>query len=130
MTITVRGTGPGAGAPSTSGESVSRCPLCGAPNDCSLARAAGSRGREACWCMGVEVDAGLTRFLAGQAAQAACLCPRCASGDVPSPCIGVCRLDAAGGHCIGCLRTVEEIGAWSGMDAAARAAVLRRVRAG
>ncbi|MFL0416267.1 DUF1289 domain-containing protein [uncultured Sphingomonas sp.] len=38
----------------------------------------------------------------------------------PSPCIGVCRLDAAGAMCLGCFRTLVEIGDWSGADAARR----------
>lgn len=32
----------------------------------------------------------------------------------PSPCISVCQMDADTGWCIGCLRTIEEIGAWAG----------------
>ncbi|XDF34943.1 DUF1289 domain-containing protein [Paracidovorax avenae] len=32
---------------------------------------------------------------------------------VPSPCIGVCRMDAAGHHCEGCFRTLDEIRDWS-----------------
>ena len=32
---------------------------------------------------------------------------------VPSPCIGLCRMDAAHGWCEGCHRTIEEITAWS-----------------
>ena len=32
----------------------------------------------------------------------------------PSPCISVCQMDAATGWCIGCLRNLEEIGAWAG----------------
>jgi uncharacterized protein len=31
-----------------------------------------------------------------------------------SPCIGVCKLDVHG-VCIGCLRTIEEIAAWTRM---------------
>lgn len=33
--------------------------------------------------------------------------------EVPSPCMSVCRMDAATGWCEGCLRTLEEIAAWS-----------------
>ena len=33
--------------------------------------------------------------------------------DVPSPCISVCRVDADSGWCEGCLRTLDEIAAWS-----------------
>jgi predicted Fe-S protein YdhL (DUF1289 family) len=36
-----------------------------------------------------------------------------AEGPVPSPCVGVCRMDAASGLCQGCLRTLDEITAWS-----------------
>lgn len=35
---------------------------------------------------------------------------------VPSPCINVCRMDAASGYCEGCLRTIDEIAAWSQAD--------------
>lgn len=31
---------------------------------------------------------------------------------VPSPCISVCRMDAATGLCEGCFRTLDEIAAW------------------
>ncbi len=35
---------------------------------------------------------------------------------VPSPCTGVCRIDADGsGLCAGCLRTRDEIATWSTM---------------
>jgi predicted Fe-S protein YdhL (DUF1289 family) len=33
----------------------------------------------------------------------------------PSPCINVCRMDAATGWCEGCQRTLQEIGTWSGL---------------
>jgi hypothetical protein len=35
---------------------------------------------------------------------------------VPSPCIDVCRMDAASGWCEGCLRTIDEIIAWGALD--------------
>ena len=41
----------------------------------------------------------------------------------PSPCINVCRIDAATSRCLGCRRTLDEIAAWSRMDDAARRAV-------
>jgi predicted Fe-S protein YdhL (DUF1289 family) len=31
---------------------------------------------------------------------------------VPSPCISVCRMDAATGLCEGCFRTLDEIASW------------------
>ena len=36
--------------------------------------------------------------------------------NVPSPCISVCRIDADSGRCDGCLRTLDEIAAWSRLD--------------
>lgn len=39
-----------------------------------------------------------------------------ASAAVPSPCISVCRIDAASGWCEGCLRTIDEIARWSLLD--------------
>jgi uncharacterized protein len=51
------------------------------------------------------------------------------SDDVPSPCISVCRMDAQGELCIGCLRTLDEIAAWSRMDDRERRAVWRQIAA-
>jgi len=47
-----------------------------------------------------------------------------APDQVASPCISVCVIDAPGGMCIGCLRTLDEIAAWSVLDAEAKRAVL------
>ncbi|MDP3618771.1 MAG: DUF1289 domain-containing protein [Ramlibacter sp.] len=35
-------------------------------------------------------------------------------GDVPSPCISVCRMDPITQWCEGCFRTLEEIAQWGG----------------
>jgi uncharacterized protein len=43
-----------------------------------------------------------------------------------TPCIGVCQLDSEG-YCIGCRRTIEEIGRWRGMSEAERLRVMREV---
>lgn len=56
------------------------------------------------------------------------LCPACLSGDVPSPCVSLCTLDAAQQSCRGCGRSVTEITLWHDMEPAARVAVLLRVR--
>jgi predicted Fe-S protein YdhL (DUF1289 family) len=45
---------------------------------------------------------------------------------VPSPCISVCRMDAQG-LCEGCLRTLDEIAAWSTLDDAAKRVVWLRI---
>jgi uncharacterized protein len=42
---------------------------------------------------------------------------------VPSPCINVCRMNAATGWCDGCLRTIDEIANWSLLDDAEKRAV-------
>lgn len=42
------------------------------------------------------------------------------TSNVPSPCISVCRMDTAGQWCTGCLRSLEEIAAWSGLDDAGK----------
>ena len=44
--------------------------------------------------------------------------------DVASPCINVCRMNPDTGLCEGCLRTLAEIAAWSGMSADEKRAVL------
>lgn len=45
----------------------------------------------------------------------------------PSPCINLCRMDAASGLCLGCFRTLDEIARWSRLDDAAREAILAAV---
>ena len=35
-----------------------------------------------------------------------------AGADIASPCVSVCRMDAASGLCEGCLRTLDEITQW------------------
>jgi predicted Fe-S protein YdhL (DUF1289 family) len=46
---------------------------------------------------------------------------------VASPCISVCRIDAASGLCVGCLRTLDEIACWGSVDDAARRGILGAV---
>ena len=46
---------------------------------------------------------------------------------VPSPCVSVCAIDAATGLCTGCLRTIDEIAAWSVLDDDERRAVWARI---
>jgi len=43
---------------------------------------------------------------------------------VASPCTSVCRIDESSGLCVGCLRTLDEIAAWSVLDDDARRAVV------
>ena len=46
---------------------------------------------------------------------------------IASPCIKVCTLDAAGELCLGCFRTLDEIGRWAQLPDAARAAVMEQL---
>ena len=46
---------------------------------------------------------------------------------IASPCIRICTLDEGGELCLGCLRTIEEIGLWSQMADTARSQVLELV---
>jgi len=50
-----------------------------------------------------------------------------AADQVPSPCINVCVMDQTSGVCIGCLRTLDEIAAWSVLDADAKRAILTAI---
>jgi predicted Fe-S protein YdhL (DUF1289 family) len=47
-----------------------------------------------------------------------------AADPVPSPCTSVCAMDNAWGYCVGCFRTLDEIAAWSVLDAPAKRSVL------
>ncbi len=52
------------------------------------------------------------------------MAPRAGEGPhVPSPCQSVCIMHPATGWCEGCLRTLDEIAAWSRMDNPAKCAV-------
>ena len=48
---------------------------------------------------------------------------------VPSPCTDVCRIDPGTGWCEGCLRTIDEIGAWGALDDRARRDIWKRLPA-
>jgi predicted Fe-S protein YdhL (DUF1289 family) len=37
-----------------------------------------------------------------------------------SPCKGICMMDPRGPYCLGCKRTIDEIGRWQMMDEAER----------
>lgn len=47
---------------------------------------------------------------------------------VPSPCNNICRIDPRTGLCDGCLRTLEEVAAWSGLDDGGKRAVWQQLR--
>lgn len=43
---------------------------------------------------------------------------------VDSPCTQICKLDVTGGHCVGCLRSLDEIARWSSASDAWKRQVL------
>ena len=61
--------------------------------------------------------------LIGQRAREVRALNSCGTETLPSPCVSVCRMDAASGWCEGCLRTLEEIAAWGLMDNRGKRAV-------
>jgi predicted Fe-S protein YdhL (DUF1289 family) len=50
------------------------------------------------------------------------------SGDVPSPCINVCRMNPDTGFCEGCWRTIGEIAQWGQATDDAKRAIWRSIR--
>ena len=47
---------------------------------------------------------------------------------VPSPCVSVCLMHPDGGHCEGCLRTLQEIGNWGRMGYEDKRIVWQRIQ--
>lgn len=47
--------------------------------------------------------------------------------EVPSPCVNVCQMDPQTGLCRGCLRTLDEIGAWLDYSVSEKLEVLGRL---
>lgn len=43
---------------------------------------------------------------------------------IATPCVQVCIVDGPTGLCLGCYRTLTEIGGWSGLDDAQRAEIM------
>ena len=41
-------------------------------------------------------------------------------GEVPSPCVSICRMTVDRSHCEGCFRSIDEIRAWSKADSVER----------
>ncbi|MDB5771625.1 MAG: uncharacterized protein V7606_2484 [Burkholderiales bacterium] len=50
------------------------------------------------------------------------------SGDVPSPCINVCKMHPETGLCDGCSRTIGEIALWSQATNEAKRAIWKQIR--
>jgi predicted Fe-S protein YdhL (DUF1289 family) len=43
---------------------------------------------------------------------------------ITTPCVKVCIVDGASGLCLGCFRTLPEIGQWSRLEDEARTAIM------
>jgi predicted Fe-S protein YdhL (DUF1289 family) len=43
---------------------------------------------------------------------------------IATPCVKVCVVDGESGLCLGCLRTLAEVAAWTGYSDAERAAIM------
>lgn len=50
--------------------------------------------------------------------------PMSRKGVIATPCVRVCVVEPASGLCIGCGRSLREIGAWASYSAEARAAIM------
>jgi predicted Fe-S protein YdhL (DUF1289 family) len=46
---------------------------------------------------------------------------------IASPCIKLCQLDDSGQHCIGCLRTLDELRRWGKASDEEKQAILERL---
>jgi prolyl-tRNA editing enzyme YbaK/EbsC (Cys-tRNA(Pro) deacylase)/predicted Fe-S protein YdhL (DUF1289 family) len=66
------------------------------------------------------------RALALLRARAACVQAAPASAP-PSPCISVCRMDEVSGLCVGCLRSLDEIAAWSSLSPPVRRGIWQAI---
>jgi hypothetical protein len=51
------------------------CPLCGKPNQCSIADGLSD---EPCWCFEAQIDPAALQRLTPEQRDQACLCPACA----------------------------------------------------
>lgn len=47
---------------------------------------------------------------------------------VPSPCVGVCRMDEKKAWCAGCFRTLDELAGWSTASTTVKLQIWRRVK--
>lgn len=47
---------------------------------------------------------------------------------ISTPCVQVCRIEPVSGICIGCRRTMAEIGAWARLTEAQRREIMRVLR--
>ncbi|MET3893140.1 putative Fe-S protein YdhL (DUF1289 family) [Bosea sp. OAE506] len=46
---------------------------------------------------------------------------------ISSPCVKLCQLDPATRHCLGCGRSLDEIGRWSSLSETERRAIMARL---
>lgn len=63
-------------------EDTTRCPLCGAENQCAMA---GGRDPSSCWCMSATMDADALAAIPKDAQGRVCICAKCAAGRTDPP---------------------------------------------
>ncbi len=56
-------------------ETVSRCPLCGQPNECGMAA-----GQSSCWCFETQIPPEVLERVPPELRGVACVCKACATG--------------------------------------------------
>jgi predicted Fe-S protein YdhL (DUF1289 family) len=54
--------------------------------------------------------------------------PAMSASEVPSPCIGICKMDEERKWCSGCFRSIPELTAWSTASADSKRAVWREIK--
>jgi predicted Fe-S protein YdhL (DUF1289 family) len=50
------------------------------------------------------------------------------ASEVPSPCIGICKMDEERNWCSGCFRSIPELTAWSTASADSKRALWREIK--
>ncbi|NKQ09965.1 cysteine-rich CWC family protein [Pseudomonas sp. SST3] len=60
----------------------SKCPVCGQPNQCGLSDPA--TATQPCWCFDAEIAPGTRAQIPDVALHKACICQRCARGELPA----------------------------------------------
>ncbi len=54
--------------------------------------------------------------------------PETAPGDVPSPCLSICKMDTSKEVCSGCFRTIPEITRWSTASNEDKRSIWRQIK--
>lgn len=66
----------------TDSPDINKCPICGEPNQCGLANPV--TATRPCWCFTAEIAPEAREQIPDDALNKACICPRCARGELPA----------------------------------------------